>query len=90
MIDAAWQRIERAGVAGRTLTLKVKFADFGIISRVQTRTAPITSRTDVEEVGREILYRVLPVAHGVRLLGLTLSGFGTDEAHVPRQARFAL
>ena len=28
VIDAAWRRIERAGAAGRTLTLKVKFADF--------------------------------------------------------------
>ena len=29
----AWQRIERAEVSGRTVTLKVKFADFTLITR---------------------------------------------------------
>ncbi len=75
VIDAAWTRIERAGAAGRTLTLKVKFADFSIISRAQTRAAPITTRADVAKIGRVILLRLLPVDIGIRLLGLTLSGF---------------
>ena len=76
VIDAAWVRIERAGAAGRTLTLKVKFADFSIISRAQTRAVPIATRADVVEIGRAILLRLLPVDVGIRLLGLTLSGFG--------------
>jgi len=53
----------------------VKFADFSIISRAQSPTVPIASRDMVAEVGRSILLRVLPVLIGVRLLGLTLSGF---------------
>ena len=75
VIEAAWLRIERAGVAGRTLTLKVKFADFTVISRAQSSAVPIASRDAVEARGRSILQRVLPVPAGVRLLGLTLSGF---------------
>ena len=75
VIDAAWRRIERASVTGRTLTLKVKFADFSIISRAQTCVVPIANREAVAEVGRAILLRLLPVPQGVRLLGLTLSGF---------------
>ena len=74
VIDAAWRRIERAGAVGRTLTLKVKFADFSMITRAQSLTVPIASRAMVAEVGRAILLRVLPVPTGVRLLGLTLSG----------------
>jgi len=74
VIDAAWRRIERAGAVGGTMTLKVKFADFTMISRTQSLTVPIGSRTMVAEVGRSILLRVLPVSIGVRLLGLTLSG----------------
>jgi len=75
VVDAAWRRIERAGVAGRTLTLKVKFADFSIISRAQTCVAPIASNEAIAEVGRKLLLRLLPVQQGIRLLGLTLSGF---------------
>ena len=49
VIDAAWRRIERAGVAGRTLTLKVKFADFSIISRAHSRAALVTNQAEVAE-----------------------------------------
>ena len=78
--DAAWRRIERAGVAGRTLTLKVKFADFSLVSRATTRRLPIAARDDVTEVGTALLRGMLPVDQGIRLLGLTLSGFGRAVA----------
>jgi len=89
VIDAAWTRIERAGAAGRTLTLKVKFADFTIISRAQTRGTPIGTRADVAEIGRAILLRLLPVDTGIRLLELTLSGFDR-VAVTPEQPALAL
>ena len=90
MIDAAWVRIERAGAAGRTLTLKVKFADFSIISRAQTRAVPITTRADVAEIGRAILLRLLPVETGIRLLGLTLSAFDARASETTEQPTFEL
>ncbi len=80
VIDAAWRRIERADVAGTTLTLKVKFADFRVISRARSLTVAIASRFMVAEVGRSILLRVLPVPIGVRLLGLTLSGLDRNPS----------
>jgi len=86
--DAAWLRIKRAGATGRTLTLKVKFADFSIISRAQTRATPIATRDGVAEIGRSILLRLLPVELGIRLLGLTLSGF--ERVAIPEQAALAL
>ena len=79
VIDAAWRRIERAGAVGRTLTLKVKFADFNMITRAQSLAVPIASRAMVAEVGRAILLRALPVPIGVRLLGLTLSGLDLNR-----------
>ena len=90
VIDAAWRRIERAGVAGRTLTLKVKFNDFSIISRAQSRSGLMTSQETVAEVGRTILLRLLPVAIGVRLLGLTLSGFEAGVVEDTIQETLAL
>ena len=75
VIDAAWRRIERASATGRTLTLKIKFTDFNIISRAQTRTLPISTRNDIAEIGITLLRRLLPADQGIRLLGLTLSGF---------------
>ncbi|QXQ05053.1 DNA polymerase IV [Sphingosinicellaceae bacterium] len=85
VIDAAWRRIERAGVAGRTLTLKVKFADFRLITRAQSRVGRIAAREHVAEVGRALLVALFPVDTGIRLLGLTLSGLGEEGAETTDQ-----
>jgi DNA polymerase-4 len=78
VIDAAWTRIARAGASGRTLTLKVKFADFRLVARSRTLAAPMSDRSIIAETGRTLLQSLLPVGQGIRLLGLTLSGLGND------------
>jgi DNA polymerase-4 len=71
--DAVWERIERAGASGRTVTLKVKFADFQQITRARSFDRPVAEREAFSAAGRDLLARELPVPKGVRLLGLTLS-----------------
>lgn len=80
VIDAAWARIERSGASGRTITLKVKFADFRTITRAATRITAIVSRTDVAKAGSALLQALLPATTGIRLLGLTLSGLNYGDA----------
>jgi DNA polymerase-4 len=87
VIDAAWTRIARADAQGKTVTLKAKYADFRNVARSRTLPLPITDRAALAETGRELLRSLLPVALGIRLLGLTLSGLdgarGEDEAQPP-------
>jgi DNA polymerase-4 len=78
VIDAAWTRIARSGASGRTLTLKAKFADFKLVARSRTLAAPMSDRSMIAETGRALLRSLLPVEQGIRLLGLTLSGLGSD------------
>ena len=78
VIDAAWLRIERSGATGRTLTLKVKFADFRIISRSMSRAALIRTRAEVADAGIALLRTLTPVPQGVRLLGITLSSLTAE------------
>src|SRR5213592_5154232 len=40
----AWDRVERAEVTGRTVTLKVKFGDFTLITRSKSFPAPVADR----------------------------------------------
>jgi len=68
----AWARIERAGVTGRTVTLKVKFADFTIITRSKSFAAPIAKKEDFTVAGQDLLASLIPVPKGIRLLGLGL------------------
>ena len=74
IIDSTWLRIEKSGVVGRTVTLKVKYADFRQITRSKSTDEYLTHKAQFGEVGRELLSQLLPVEAGVRLLGLTLSG----------------
>ncbi len=85
----AWQRIERSGAFGRTVTLKVKYADFALITRSKSFARPIADEAAFAAAGAELLMKLLPVPKGVRLLGLglhSLSG-GGDE---PRQLGLAI
>mgnify|MGYP003116189270 FL=1 len=80
IIDLVWQRIAQQGAQGRTLTLKMKYADFRQVTRAQSLPAPIVGREQFGELARAILAGLLPVPLGVRLLGLSLSGFETPTA----------
>jgi DNA polymerase-4 len=68
----AWDRIERAQVAGRTVTLKVKYGDFTIITRSRSFPAPIADRGQFEATGQALLAALHPLPKGIRLLGLGL------------------
>jgi DNA polymerase-4 len=70
--DAAWARIARHGVSGRTVTLKARFADFRTVTRATT--GPVPDEAAFLAAGRRLLAGLLPAPQGIRLLGLTLSG----------------
>jgi DNA polymerase-4 len=68
----AWARVERAAVSGRTVTLKVKFADFTIITRSRSFPAPVADKVAFASAGQALLASLVPVSKGIRLLGLGL------------------
>lgn len=76
--DAAWARVDRSGARGKTVTLKIRYADFRTFTRARSTPQPVTSQADFLHIGSELLDAQLPVADGVRLLGLTLSGIIRD------------
>ncbi|HWI85124.1 MAG TPA: DNA polymerase IV, partial [Sphingomonas sp.] len=79
VLETLMERIERSGSAGRTMTLKVKYADFRQITRARSFTAVISDRATIGGAGHGLLAALCPVPLGVRLLGLTLSALVEDE-----------
>jgi DNA polymerase-4 len=75
----AWQRIERAEVKGRTVTLKVKFADFTQITRSRSFPGPVPDLASFESAGLALLEALYPVPKGIRLLGLGLHSMVGEE-----------
>ena len=83
LMDKVWRTCEGGGIAARTLTLKVKFADFSQITRSRSGSAPVASRAALEGAALDLLRPLLPVAMGVRLLGVSLSNLEAAEATPP-------
>lgn len=61
------------------MTLKVKYADFQIITRSKTTAAPIDTMGDLQAVSRSLLDPLFPTSKGIRLFGVTLSSFIDEE-----------
>ena len=81
----AWQRIERSEVKGRTVTLKVKFGDFTLITRSRSFPQPVPDFAAFEAAGQALLEALLPVPKGIRLLGLGLHSMVDEARAEPRQ-----
>jgi DNA polymerase-4 len=79
IIEKIWAHCERSGTRGRTVTLKVKYADFRQITRSRSLTGTVDSRSVLEEVSLDLLSALFPIRKGVRLLGVTLSALHTDD-----------
>ena len=73
MVNAVTGRARESGVAARTITLKVRFADFTTITRSSTLGGATDSGAEVAEVAADMLEQ-LDLSPGVRLLGLSLTG----------------
>ncbi len=80
-----WRHCENNGLHGRTVTLKVKYTDFQIITRSKTSTMPVATMDDLETIGQSLLEPLFPTSKGVRLLGVTLSSFIDDEVSEANQ-----
>jgi DNA polymerase IV len=75
IIDKVWRHCESSGARGRTVTLKIKYADFQQITRSRSLAAMIEERAALEQICLDLLRGQFPVAKGIRLLGVSLSAF---------------
>lgn len=85
IIDIVWERIEAAGARGRTVTLKLKFTDFRIMTRATSQPDYVAGKDAFAHLARALLEAELPLRGPIRLMGLTLSGLeGAEDEKPPR------
>jgi DNA polymerase IV len=77
---------ESTGNRGRTVTLKIKFADFEIISRSQSFPEAISGRDELERASISLLQKSMPLPKAVRLLGVSLSALQMEEIAASQMA----
>jgi DNA polymerase-4 len=84
LIDKVWQHCESTGHRGRTVTLKVKFADFEIITRSRSVPSAILNRDDLARLSIGLLENAMPLPKAVRLLGVSLSSLHAEYESEPQ------
>lgn len=82
ILDKAESRVEKAGVFPKTITLKVKFNNFEIVTRSKTRIVPIVIKKDSIEILKDFLIEFCPPEKGIRLLGVSFSNFISKKAQL--------
>jgi DNA polymerase-4 len=88
IIAKVWRHCQATGIRGRTVTLKVKFANFQQITRSKSVGDAIDSLADLERLSLGMLEQHLPTKKGVRLLGITLSSL--TQAQTAGRAQLSL
>lgn len=90
IVARVFAHCENAGVVGRTVTLKVKYADFRQITRRSTGAAPVGSASELAAAALALLRPLFPSDKGVRLLGVTLSSLGPARGGADPQLSLAV
>jgi DNA polymerase-4 len=90
LIDKVWRYCDSTGVRARTVTLKVKFADFWIITRSRTHKAPVTDCSMFASISADLLAAQFPMRKEVRLIGVSLSSLCTELQEEDPQMTLAL
>ncbi|KAH1098900.1 hypothetical protein J1N35_015821 [Gossypium stocksii] len=73
--------MQKEGLSGRTLTLKLKTASFEVRTRAVTLQKYISSSDDILKHASNLLKAELPIS--LRLIGLRVSHFNEDKRGVP-------
>ncbi len=84
-------RLDKAGFKGKTLTLKIKYADFAVVSRCATANKVLLLKNDILALAKVLLQKVeFSAAHPVRLVGLSVSNPCEATCHRQRYVQGCL
>ncbi len=79
MADDVWAWCEKTQSFGRTVTVKIKYADFQQATRSRSCVGFVASRQALRELSVALMRSVYPLRQGVRLVGVTVSTFNARE-----------
>ena len=75
MADEVWSGCAKAGAFGRTVTVKIKWADFQQATRSRSLSGPVQAQDLLREVSLALVRSVYPPRTGIRLVGVSVSNF---------------
>lgn len=83
------RRLLKSKIAGKTITLKIKYSDFTLQTRSKTLPYYIAAKDLILETAKELLYQE-ELENSVRLLGISLANLNTEKKKVEKDAQAEL
>jgi len=83
------KRLVKSKVAGKTITLKIKYSDFTLQTRSKTIPYFVSDKTIILETAKDLLYQD-KLNNSVRLLGISLSNLNTDSKKTKKEDKAAV
>ena len=74
--------LRRKGLAGTTVTVKLRFEGFETLTRRRTLKAPVDTFETLWPAARELFRAADRPKHRIRLIGVTVSGFDTARTQL--------
>ncbi|MGB5553871.1 MAG: DNA polymerase IV, partial [Flavobacteriaceae bacterium] len=79
------RRLKKGQIAGKTITLKIKYSDFTLNTRSKTLSYFIADKSLILETAKELLYQET-LQNSVRLLGISLANLNTEKESANKEA----
>ncbi|MBB2677278.1 UNVERIFIED_ORG: DNA polymerase-4 [Rhizobium esperanzae] len=89
LIEKVWAYCEANAIGAKTVTLKIKYADFNQITRSKTVPTLLRGITELEEIISLMLAPIFPPRKSIRLLGITLSSLERRASRTEPQLQLA-
>lgn len=83
------KRLIKSKVAGKTITLKIKYSDFTLQTRSKTLPYFVSSKDVILDTVKELLFQS-QMKDSVRLLGISLSTLNTEKGKTKEQKEVAV
>ncbi|MCB8883605.1 DNA polymerase IV [Acidisoma cellulosilytica] len=92
MADDVWAWCDKTGARGMTATVKIKWRDFRIATRSKTAAEAISSQDNLRQMSLALIRSTYPLRLPIRLVGVTVSNFGTatEAGHAPPRQEASL
>jgi DNA polymerase-4 len=80
--ETVCRRLSKNNLRGKTITVKIKYSDFKIITRSKSFTESIDDHVSIFTTAKELLQKTDLEFAKIRLLGITISNF---HSHMPKR-----
>lgn len=80
------RRLKKSNIAGKTITLKIKYSDFTLQTRSKTLPYFVAEKALILETAKALLYQE-KMENSVRLLGISLANLNTEKKAKPKKEK---